>query len=172
MSTITVLAVFLLTSIAVYTDLRWRLIPNRLTLPAVVLGLLVNTLGNGWHGALISVLGLFVGIGLLILPFAVGKMGGGDVKLMGAIGAWLGSYAVVNIALYSAIAGGLIALILAVKDKRLGVTMKKVWILTKCVFLYRAPEAGSVLFEKSIAMPYGVAIGLGVLSYLVFGEAV
>ncbi len=162
----------MLAALAVYTDLRWRIIPNRLTLPAIALGLALGFLGSGWHGLLMSGLGFLTGMALLILPFAVGKMGGGDVKLMGALGAWLGCYAVLNVALYSALAGGVLAILVAVKRKRLGVTIRNVWLLLKCIFLFRSPETGCVLFERSIAIPYGLAIGGGVLCLAALGKIV
>ena len=62
--TITVVALVLL---AVFSDLRWRKIPNCLTLPAIALGLLLNFLGNSWNGLLFSFIGFLIGIILVLL---------------------------------------------------------------------------------------------------------
>jgi prepilin peptidase CpaA len=94
---------------AVVTDLRTRRISNRLTYSAAVIGLAINTLAAGWSGLAVSSLGLAVGFGLLLLPFLFGAMGGGDVKLLAAIGAIKGPYFVVVAMIYAGLAGGVLA---------------------------------------------------------------
>jgi len=158
--------------LALYSDLRWRKIPNCLTLPAIALGFVLNFLGNSWNGLMLAFFGFLVGMGLLILPFILGGMGGGDVKFMGALGALLGSYAVVNVFLYTALVGGAIAIVVALANKKLLDTLKRMWLFLKCVFLFRAPETGTATFEKSITIPYGLAIGAGVILYLIGGKLV
>ena len=82
-------SVIALTLLCMFSDYRRRIIPNFLTLPAMALGLILNLMGRGWiNGSLFSIPGLLAGIGLLLLPFVFGQMGGGDVKLMGALGAF------------------------------------------------------------------------------------
>jgi prepilin peptidase CpaA len=162
----------LLVLLAVYSDIRWRKIPNCLTLPAIALGFFSNFLGNSWNGLVFAFLGLLLGTGLLVLPYLFGGMGGGDVKLMGALGAMLGSYAVLNIFLYTTLAGGAIGIVVAIANKSFVVILKKVWVLLKCIFLLRAPLAGAGLFKTSMAIPYGLAIGLGTFLYLFVGKMV
>jgi prepilin peptidase CpaA len=166
------MSVVVLILLAVYSDFRWRKIPNCLTLPAIVLGFFLNFLGNSWNGLLFSLVGLFVGMGLLMLPYLLGGMGGGDVKFMGALGAFLGSYSIVNVFLYATLVGGAIALAVAIFNRSLIETLKKVWLLLKCIFLFRAPMAGAGLFKKSIQIPYGIAIGIGTFIYLAAGKIV
>ena len=80
----------LLASIAAVMDFRvWR-IPNWLTVPGFVLGLVVWTGLAGFAGFKASLLGFAFGFGILFVLFALGGGGGGDVKLLGAVGAWLG----------------------------------------------------------------------------------
>jgi len=166
------ITVQVLVLLAIYSDLRWRRIPNCLTLPAITLGFLLNFLGNSWNGLIFAFFGLLVGIGLLMLPYLLGGMGGGDVKLMGALGALLGGYSILNIFLYATLVGGGIAILVVMANKSLIETLKKVWLLLKCIFLFRAPLAGAGLFKKSIEIPYGLAIGAGVLIYLVAGNII
>ena len=166
---ITVAALVLL---AVYSDLRWRKIPNYLTLPAIALGLSINFLSNSWNGLIFAFLGFLVGMGLLILPYLLGGMGGGDVKFLGALGALVGSYSVLNIFLYTTLVGGAIAIVVAIANKKFIDTFKKMWLFLKCIFLFRAPAVGAGLFQKSIAIPYGVAIGAGTFIYLVAGKII
>jgi prepilin peptidase CpaA len=167
-----VIAAVLLTLLAMHSDLRKRIIANNLTLPAIVVGVLLNTLGNGWHGLLFSLIGCIVGIGIMLLPWMMGGMGGGDVKYMGALGALLGGHPVVNIFLYAAIAGGIFALGVAAYHKTLIATLKKVWVIMCCVLLFKTPAWRSDLLKQSISIPYGLAIGAGTFFYLIVGNVV
>ncbi len=96
--------------IAVVTDLAWRRVYNWLTFPAIVLCLAANAYLHSWAGLGFGVLGLVAG-GLNFLPaFLWGGMGDGDIKLMAALGAGLGWVFALNAALYTALAGGVLAL--------------------------------------------------------------
>ena len=102
-------AVIIITLMAVCTDLRWRRIPNVLTVGAAVGALFFHalTVGYSWSHVFSG-----MGTGLIVfLPaFLLGGMGGGDIKLMGALGAWLGGWCVFETALWTAFWGGIIAL--------------------------------------------------------------
>jgi prepilin peptidase CpaA len=75
----------LLSVIAGFTDFRSRRIPNWLTLPGFVVGLVLNTVATGVHGLRISLLGAGLGL-LLLLPFVLLRsLGAGDWKLAGAL---------------------------------------------------------------------------------------
>ena len=166
-------SVVALTLLCMFSDYRRRIIPNYLTLPAMALGLTLNLIGHGWfHGFLFSFAGMLAGIGLLRLPFMFGSMGGGDVKLMGALGSFLGAYAILNVFIYTTLAGGAFALIVAIYNESLVATVKKVWLLAKCMFLFRSPATGAALFQNSIKIPYGLAIGAGTFCYLIIGKIV
>jgi len=167
-----IMVVGLLVLLAMYSDLRWRKIPNCLTLPAIALGFFLNFLGNSWNGLVFAFFGFVVGMGLLILPYLLGGMGGGDVKFLGALGAMLGGYAVLNVFLYTTLVGGVIAVAVAIANKSFVEMLKKVWLLLKCIFLFRAPLVGAGLFKKSLAIPYGLAIGTGTFLYLVVGNII
>ena len=78
------------TAIAMATDLRTRRIPNWLTVTAAISGLAFHCLVSTREGLLFSLGGFAVGFGILFVLWIIGGGGGGDVKLMGAIGAWLG----------------------------------------------------------------------------------
>lgn len=85
-----VTGVGLLTSIAAYTDTRFWKIPNKLTMPFFVLGLLYQVAFWGWAGLMDGLGGFALGFGTYFLLFMVAGGGGGDVKLMGAVSVWLG----------------------------------------------------------------------------------
>ena len=83
-------AVLVITLGAAITDLRERRISNVLTVPAMAAGLLFHGLlpwGQGW---LFALTGFALGAGLLLLPYILGGGGMGDIKLLAALGTWLG----------------------------------------------------------------------------------
>ena len=99
--------------VAVAWDVATRRIPNALTFGAAVAALLVHAYLGGWSDAGMAAAGWAAGVALFFPVFALGGMGAGDVKLLGAVGAWLGPVAAVWVALYSGIAGGVMGLLVA-----------------------------------------------------------
>ncbi|MBU8932636.1 MAG: prepilin peptidase [candidate division Zixibacteria bacterium] len=167
--TMAFMAAIIVAALAVYTDLRWRKIPNNLTVPAVAAGIILNILSGGWNGLLFSLTGLVIGIVVFIVPFALRGMGGGDVKLMGALGALLGGYAIVSIAIYTAILGGVLAIVVAVYNHQMGSSLRKVMmLLAKLVpFVGRSKEIDKT---TSLRLPYGLAIGGGTMLLILIGQ--
>lgn len=96
-------------------DLFTGKIPNWLTIGAAILGLLLGA----WQGTfLINILGLFTGI-LIYWPFfALGYMGGGDVKLMGAIGCFVGVEGTILTMVLASLWGGIIALVALMRRRK------------------------------------------------------
>jgi prepilin peptidase CpaA len=94
--------------VAVVEDLRRRRVPNWLTAAGAGGGLACAATG-GWHGLGMAVAGAAAGF-LVLLPFHLcGAMGGGDVKLMAAYGAFLGPSGILLAALFAGLFGGLCA---------------------------------------------------------------
>lgn len=158
--------------VAMYTDYRRRIIENSITLPALAAGLLLHLAANGWQGLLFSFLGAVVGFGLMLIPYLLGSMGGGDVKMMAALGALFGAYAVLNIYLYAALIGGIMALTLAISRKRVGDTLKRIVILIKGIVSLGRSSNMAAETKPGIKMPYGIAIGLGALCFIIAGAIV
>ena len=90
---------------AAVSDVRTRLIRNWLTVSLMLGGLLQSCFAGGTVRPGAAALGLLVGFGLLIVPFALGALGGGDVKLLAGIGAWVGPTAVFQIFLAESVIG-------------------------------------------------------------------
>lgn len=110
---------FILLGIAVFTDLRGRRIPNWLTLLIVVTGL-TNAIVSGMPATLPqALLGMLAGFGILVIPFALGAMGGGDLKMLVGIGAWLGAMATVQVYAVAAVIGLIIVLVQCAANGRL-----------------------------------------------------
>lgn len=106
---LTVLLLFLLV-MSVYHDYTSQKIPNKITFPAILSGVLLSTIFFGVQGFMNSIVGFLVGFLVLLLPFILGGMGAGDVKLMAAIGAIMGSRFVLMTFVYTAVVGGIIAI--------------------------------------------------------------
>lgn len=105
-------AVALATLAASATDLWKFKVYNALTIPTLLAGLGVSTWLGGWGGLASSLMGVGLGFGLLVVFYALGGVGAGDVKLLAAIGAWLGPYLTYQVFIASALFGGLYALAL------------------------------------------------------------
>jgi len=103
-------------SAAVYTDVKYGLIPNKLTFPAMALALGLHTFLGGWTGLGHATQGAALGLGLLLIPFLLGGMGAGDVKLMAALGSLIGPNLVLDTFIFSAIMGGFVGILILVRS--------------------------------------------------------
>jgi prepilin peptidase CpaA len=122
-------AALLTAAVAVVCDLRTRRIPNLLTFGAALVAVFVRSYLEGTAGTLGSVAGWATGVGLFFPIFALGGMGAGDVKLLGAIGAWLGPLAALWVALFSSIAGGVMAVAVSAFTGYFKQAFVNVWVL-------------------------------------------
>lgn len=91
------------------TDVRSRRVPNALTLGAATMALLTRFATEGLSAAGWGLAGWALGLLILLPVFVLRGMGGGDVKLLAAFGAWVGPRLVAWTGLYGAIAGGVLA---------------------------------------------------------------
>lgn len=155
--------------IAGITDFFKRKVYNWLTIPAIFIGLIVNFLLNSFSGLLNSFIGLLIGFVVFLLLGLLGGMGGGDIKLMAAVGA-LGGWQFLPVAIYCiAISGGIIALIYSLKYGTLITTLKKLWrFLVGFVMKGMDPIGELKPTEKSLYIPYGLAISIGVIIAIFF----
>ncbi len=155
--------------VCLFTDIKSRKILNIVTLPTILFGLVFNMYSMGMEGVVYSGEGLLVGIALLIIPYLLGGMGAGDVKLLGAIGALMGSSFVFYSFIYTAILGGIIALLLIIKARGF-INIMKSFLVN---IVYFRSNLGSIIISKdkksSISFPYGIAIVLGTFCTLIWG---
>ena len=145
-------------------------IPNWVTLPGLAVGLFYFSLTRGYEGFLFSLIGALTGLGLLIIPYIIGGTGAGDVKLMGAVGSFLGAQGVFIVFILSYILGGAYALFLLASKGLLFSAFKRygkiLWCLISTQKLIYIPPT---IIEKALRVRFGVVIALGTGSYLVFG---
>jgi len=116
-------------ALACVSDLRTRRIPNVLTFSAVAAALLFHLINGGMSAAGWSLAGALLGAGLFFPMFALRGMGAGDVKLLAAVGAWLGPSQVAVAALATSLAGGVIAIVVALGHGYLKAAALNLWML-------------------------------------------
>jgi prepilin peptidase CpaA len=154
------LGILLLTAAVI--DIRSHRIPNWLTFSVAVLAVLYHTGTKGFEGFLFSIEGVGVGIAVLIIPYLIGGVGAGDAKLMGAVGGLLGPEGVFMAFLFTALIGGIYALVLLAFNGILKETAKRYGAILKTFiftqkFIYVSPSEK----EKRPKLCYGIAIALG-----------
>ena len=152
-------------------DVRYRRIPNWLTVSGVLLGLALNTfLYQGWPGLRFSLVGLAVGFGVYFGLYAVRAMGAGDAKLMAAVGAMGGWQDWFGIFLITALIGGVMSLILVTARGRVKKTLWNLgFILTELKSLrpaYMAKEELDVRSPKALGLPHGAVIAVSTVFFL------
>ncbi|MDX1394071.1 MAG: prepilin peptidase [Gemmatimonadota bacterium] len=163
---------------AVWFDVRERRIPNALTVGALAAALVLrapqglDALGGGLLGALLA-------FGLALPFFLVGGLGGGDVKLLTAVGAFLGPRDLWFALLVMSLVGGVMAILVILKNRAIGQTA----INLRAIFstMGRGMFTGWKGGEESksavtldtpgvLTVPYGVAIAAGALTaWFVYG---
>jgi prepilin peptidase CpaA len=154
---------FVAVAIASVIDWRSRKIPNLLTFPLAGIALLGNAVAGGFHGMLSALLGLAVGLVFFLLLMALGAMGPGDVKLMAGLGALLGILNVFWIGLFTAVMGGVLAVLYSLGKGSLPRMVHRTWMLVRhIVFTGHLPKAEELGATREDYMPYALAIALGV----------
>lgn len=160
------LVLVLVVTVAAVTDLRSGKIFNGLTYPACVFAWTTAAVHGGWSGLGTSLAGFAVGFLPFFVLYATGGLGGGDVKLMGAVGAFLGPSLALQAMVTSVLVGGLIAVLMVVwAGQSRAAARFLVTTVGKVVFPHLEPEG----LEVRRTVPFGVAICLGTLLVLVAG---
>ena len=149
--------------VAAITDIRSRRIPNWLTGPAMLLGLVLHLSAGGWKEGANALLSLLL-CGTVFLVFHLaGGMGAGDVKLIAAEASLLGLSHSGSLLLYTVLCGGVMGLVLAAMRGKLRQTVANVLQLTLHHGrngLQPHPEL-NVLNQSTLRLPYAVAIAFG-----------
>jgi prepilin peptidase CpaA len=92
-------------SAVVAEDIRHRRIPNILCVVLLLIGTLSAGLCHGWRGLADGLIGAAIGFVIFLIPYGIGGLGGGDVKLMAGFGALTGIQGILPALLLAAVAG-------------------------------------------------------------------
>ena len=153
--------------LASWIDWRYRKVPNWLNLSLVLAGLTVQGIFYGWSGLWMGLLGMLLGFGLLIIPWLMHAMGAGDVKLMAAIGVWLGPALTLRAFCVGAILAGIIAMVMIIIGRRLWQAYANLGLIMTKLNSWKMAfsDFGSVQMLKSTSqlLPYGVPLSIGTL---------
>jgi prepilin peptidase CpaA len=159
--------------VCVAADLRTRRIPNLVTGPALVAGAVLNAVYGGYQGLSQSALGLLASVAILFVPFALGGIGGGDVKMMAALGAFVGPRMALSGLALGMILGGAIMIVHLCRIGRLGEKLKH----TIAMFA-AAARTGSIGPLRppgddpaTVTLPYSVPLGIGTIAVLAASRA-
>jgi prepilin peptidase CpaA len=150
-------------------DMRTRRIPNVLTFPAILLALVLNAGERGAPGLLSSLAGAGLAMCVLVTPFALGGIGGGDVKMMGAVGALLGPRLALASLATGMVLGGVVMIAHLARRGRLREKLVRTTAMLSDAA--RAQSFEPLRLEASdpdaVSLPYSVPLGLGSLAVLV-----
>lgn len=160
---------------ASWIDYAQRRVPNWLNAAIAATGLVLQGLCFGWYGPQGGVgwglLGLLVGFGVLILPWLMHGMGAGDVKLMAAIGCWLGPWLTLVSFAVGALVGGVVAVVMIYTSGRTAhalANMQTIMTKMKRVETAFSEFGGARTFgNTSQLLPYGVPLTAGTIGVLV-----
>lgn len=175
-SWIPVVVVLVAGGIGAVTDI-WRYrVYNVLTFPLIFSGILYHGIVGGWTGVSDSLAGALFGFAVLALPYLLGLMGAGDVKLLTGVGAWLGLYPTAIVFVASSLITGVVAVGMILYRGRL----LESWIVIKLIF-YRFAALGMHFGKEDLVedlstgpdrrlrvIPFGAMIPLGIIGALMW----
>ncbi len=145
---------------SVYTELKSRKILNVITFPTILIGIILNSCEAGMKGMLQAIYGIIVGASILLIPFMMGQMGAGDIKMLAAIGSLKGPSFAFWTGICGIVVGGLIALGYMLFYGTLWTNLKRFYSS-----LYTFLTTGKVVFPEFVTteryLPFGIALALG-----------
>ena len=165
-------ALIIMVCVAAWSDVRSRRIPNRLTVAGLLVALSLRVLLGAvplWQG----VLGAALALSISVLLFALGILGGGDAKLLTAVGAFLGPAGFVGALAISCVVGA----VMAVGDAaRRGVLLLLFIHLLDILAFWRAFGQGGerrrLTTPGALTVPFGVAIAVGAVAWRFAGAEI
>lgn len=165
---------------AAVSDVSSRRIPNALIAAGLAAALMLHVFGSDSAGWKAWLTGMLTGL-VLFLPFyAVRGMAAGDVKLMAAVGSFVGPLMAFKVAMATFLIGGawaLAAIVLKGKIKQASLNISEIVLLRGARSSVVAQERNDMPASSIGRLPYGVAIALGTVTMLLvehrilFGEA-
>ena len=179
-----VLCVIAFTATAAAWDIRTKKLPNMLTVPACLAGIVFHAargaVDGGWsglgQGLIFSLGGFATGFGILLVLWLIGGGGGGDVKFMAALGAWLGAWPTLLVLIVSAVLvlfGSLGILAYQAIASGVGRTKRRFVDIPQKATAASGAAGGTVQARAARRlMPFGVPVALATWGVLAFQELV
>ena len=163
-NTASALVLFFVLVVSIVTDIKTRRIPNLILLPALLLAVILHSIGGGIDGLINTAGGLTVGLAMLFPLYAMGGMGAGDVKLLGVVGGFLGPWGAVVAGLATFMAGAVLGIAIII--------WHRVWPvleLNQAHLLSSHPHGASAqrsthTRKRVTSIPYAPAIAAGTVA--------
>lgn len=148
-----------------WLDWRTRRIPNWLTVSGLVSGIGVRSVILGSHGALTSLEGAGLALAVLLPLVLLRGLGAGDWKLMGAVGALLGPWAMLVVLFVSVLISGVMAVLTIMQTGRVFTTLRNMAAIVKGFFVFgwRGNPKFTIDNPGLLKLPFGVAAALATL---------
>jgi prepilin peptidase CpaA len=151
------------------TDLSMRRVPNAVLLPALMTALFLNSVDGGFAGLVDSIAGLALGLLMLMPLHVLGRMGAGDIKLMGVVGSILGAWGAIVAGLATMMAGGILAVLYVIWL----FTMPDVVLRVSRIVLRvtgKAARGDGMSWQtvRAVEIPYVLAVAAGSFATLIY----
>lgn len=153
--------VWMITGYALYTDMRYRRVTNRTIVCGLVTGFLYSTYCGS--GILLSgIAGAALALAINLVPFTMGLLGGGDVKLMMVIGLYTGPHVFMEVFVVTAIVGAIISIVVMMWSGDFFRTMKRMQVqLMSMIIGAKVMQVDEP--KQPTSIPYVLAISMGLL---------
>lgn len=162
-NSIAIYVLIAIVTVAAVTDILKGKVYNWLTFPAIVIGLGINVFQNSWHGFFNGLSGFILGFLAFFIFYLMGGIGGGDVKLMGAVGAFGGLQFTLSAIYYVAICGAFLALLYMGWYGTFFSTFGKLGRVCLSFFVPGMKASAELVTSTTRKLPYGVAIAAGTI---------
>lgn len=166
--------VTLILIVAAWIDGRDLKVPNWITYPMVLAGLLYSVWAGGLPGLGSGLLGIVAGLLTLLPLYAVGGMGAGDVKLMAGIGAWMGWEVTLASFCVTAIVGAVMSVCMVLWRKATAHhTSNFFMILGEWAHVRNPVELSEIAAARKpqmLLLPYGIPICVGTVGYFLYSN--
>ncbi len=165
-----IVALSLWLAVLCYTDCRYRVLPNALTFGGALVALAVRYGAGGWAAGNSGFAGGIVCGLFLILPFILHSAGGGDVKMLFAVGCMMGLKRAAEVILFTSLAGLLLMFVMLLVGMADGRRLKH---YMRCLFDWRYDRAAGKAAlppkeNEKVRVPFGVAIAVGTWTTLLW----
>jgi len=155
--------------VAAVIDVFELRVPNWVTFPFILSGWGYSLCAYGWEGLLWSLAGTLLGVSVLMLFYAIGGMGAGDVELMGGVGAWIYWTHTWNCIIGFAVTGAVLAIAMVLVRGKWKHHYQQFWHIVTEITVIRDPERLSAIAAERkptmMLLPYGIPIAIATIGY-------